>query len=277
MNAPLETRLAALRDEIDWPPTPDLAAAVSARLAAEEVEERATRGVAARRRRLERRRPPNGLGRRAAWLRRRFGASPRLALAAVLAALVAATGIAAAAASSDVRAAIKRLLGISGAVRIERVDRLPDLPVARGLELGARTTLAAAARRSAFPVRHPRALEAPDAVYRTQRGIVALLYLERGGAVRVLLMALPGRGDIGFSKLVQGGVGVEPVRVGDARGYWVDGPHALLYADRAGDVREERPRLAGRTLVWTTRDGVTYRLESRLSRDAALRIARSVR
>lgn len=276
MNAPLETRLAALRDEIDWPPTPDLAAAVSARLAAEEVEERATRGVAARGRRLEGRRPPKRLGRRAAWLRRRFGASPRLALAAVLAALVAATGIAAAA-SSDVRAAIKRLLGISGAVRIERVDRLPDLPVARGLELGARTTLAAAARRSAFPVRHPRALGAPDAVYRTQRGIVALLYLERGGAVRVLLMALPGRGDIGFSKLVQGGVGVEPVRVGDARGYWVDGPHALVYADRAGDVREERPRLAGRTLVWTTRDGVTYRLESRLSRDAALRIARSVR
>jgi hypothetical protein len=260
VSARLESRLAALRDELEWPPTPDLAAAMAERVAAEEG---GAGGAASRRDRFAR-------------LRRPFAAGFGPALAAVLAALLVAIGIAAAV-SSDVRAALRDLLGISGAVRIERVDRLPDLPAARGLELGARTTPAAVARRSAFPIRRPRTLRAPDGVYRTARGIVSLVYLDRGGAIRILLMALPGRGDIGFSKLVQGGVGVDLVRVGGARGYWINGPHALLYADRTGDVREERPRLAGRTLVWTTRDGVTYRLESRLTKNAALRIAGSVR
>jgi hypothetical protein len=90
-------------------------------------------------------------------------------------------------------------------------------------------------------------------------------------------MMLEGRGDIALSKLVQSGVGVERVDVGDAPGYWIDGPHGLLIADREGEIREERPRLAGRTMVWTTAGGVTYRLESRLGKDAALRIARTVR
>ena len=38
---------------------------------------------------------------------------------------------------------------------------------------------------------------------------------------------------------------------------------------------ELRPRLAGNTLVWV-HDAVTYRLETRLGREAALRLARTV-
>lgn len=257
--------------ELDWPPTPDLVAAVAARVASDEE-------AGAARARLRRRWPR-------AVRRPVFGMAPRAALAAVLVAVVAATGLAAAV-SSDVRAALKDLLGISGAVRIERVDRLPDLSPARDLGLGARTTLAAARRGSAFPVRVPRSLGAPDAVYRSSAapgGVVTLVYLAgdglpaTSGQVGLLLMALPGRGDIGFAKLVEGGVGVERVRVGSARGFWIDGPHGLVYADREGEVREESPRLAGRTLVWTTADGVTYRLESGLGKAAALGVARSVR
>jgi hypothetical protein len=255
MSERLETRLAALRDELDWPATPDLASRVASRL---------------------------DVPRRARPLR---GQRLRVAVALGLVALLVATGVGAAV-SSDVRAAIKRILGISGAVRIERVDRLPDFSPARDLGLGERTTLTRAVRGSDFRVGYPRALGAPDAVYRSSAapgGIVSLVYLAREGLpastgrVGLLLMALEGRGDNAFSKLVQGGVGVELVDVNGARGYWIGGAHALLFEDREGTVREERPRLAGRTLVWTTAGGVTYRLESRLGMRAALRVARTVR
>ncbi|MGH2599854.1 MAG: hypothetical protein ACRDJ9_10760, partial [Dehalococcoidia bacterium] len=70
---------------------------------------------------------------------------------------------------------------------------------------------------------------------------------------------------------------LEVVMVGGEPAYWVTGePHVLLYRDRTGAVHEERSRLAGNTLLWE-RDGVTYRLESALERDAAVRIAESIR
>ena len=58
------------------------------------------------------------------------------------------------------------------------------------------------------------------------------------------------------------------VRVNGARGYFIGGQHTVDLPD------ELRPRLAGNTLVWL-HDAVTYRLETRLGREAALRLART--
>jgi hypothetical protein len=241
----LEQRLALLRDEVAWPPTPDLATAVATRIASE---------------------PPP---------RRRAFALPALRPATVaLAALVAALAVAVTlAAAPGVRARIERWLGI-GAVRVERVERLPATAPGRDLGLGTRTTLASARRAARVPVPTIGALGAPDAVYVDRpSGEASLVYRARAGlpaattGIGALLTMLPG-GDIGLvKKYLGGGTDVEGVDVDGAIGVFISGePHVVTPPNR----------LAGNTLLWVRGD-TTYRLETALGRDAALRAARSVR
>src|SRR3954468_5715897 len=131
----LELQLLALRAEVAWPPTPDLATAVQARVA-REPRERARRG-------------------RRAWLRGRLVP----ALVAVLVVLIAFGALLAA--SPNVRATLRDWLGI-GSVRIARVHSLPDISPARQLDLGRRATVAQANAHLGSP--HPplRAPRHPD-------------------------------------------------------------------------------------------------------------------
>jgi hypothetical protein len=241
----LERELLALGDEIAWPRTPDLAATVGARITAEPT-----------------RRAP-----RRPWL------AP--ALAAVLVVVVA-FGILLAA-SPGVRATLRDWLGI-GAVRITRVERLPDLAPARELGLGKRVTMAAA-RREFGTIAAVRALGAPDAVYLGD-GLphrVTLVYVARANlpagkaGVGALLDEIEGDTPLVYAeKLVGASVPITHVKVGGADGYFIGGSHALQLPD------ELRPRLAGNTMVWQ-RDGVTYRLETALGLRRTLALARSVR
>ncbi|MEA2290426.1 MAG: hypothetical protein QOD55_2423 [Solirubrobacteraceae bacterium] len=244
----LEQRLARLPDDVAWPPTPDLATAVAARIAAEP----------------RRRRSP---------VPRRIPALRPVAAAALLALLAVAALLAV---SPGVRARVADWLGI-GAVRVERVERLPAVEPGARPDLGRRTTLAAARRASPLPVAVPtiRALGAPDVVYvdrRPRTSGVSLVYRPRRGLPRTrqgagaLLTMLAGDGVGLVKKLLGSGAGAAPVDVGGAFGIFVTGDHVL----------EPPGRLAGNTVLWA-RDGVTYRLESALGRDAALRLARSVR
>jgi hypothetical protein len=258
-HAGIERALIALRDELDWPPTPDLAGATRARLAAEPA-----------------RRPPRALR------------VPRLAPAVAIAlAVVVALG-AVLAASPDVRATLGRLLGI-GAVRIERVDRLPDVAPARELHLGRRTTLAGAGRAARLPVVTIRALGGPDAVYFSDRvagGAVSLVYVARPGlpastaGTGALLTELGGDPISFVKKLLTGTTRLESVEIAGEPGFWIQGPHTLGLLDAQGRPVQQRPRLAGNTLVWLRRlpGGLplTYRLETTLDKAGALRLARSV-
>jgi hypothetical protein len=246
----LERELLALGDEIAWPPTPDLAAAVGARIAAE---------------------PPRPA--RGAWR----WPSPRLAtaLAAVLVALVA-FGILLAA-SPGVRATLRDWLGI-GSVRITRVEHLPDLAPARELGLGRRASFASAEAEFGT-IATVRALGEPDVVYLGE-GLphrVTLVYVARSdlpagkAGVGALLDEIEGDTPLIYAeKLVGARVPITRVTVNGAHGYFIGGSHALQLPD------ELRPRLAGNTLVWQ-RDAVTYRLETALGLRAALALARSVR
>jgi hypothetical protein len=248
----LERELLVLGDEIAWPPTPDLAAAVSARIAAEP-------------------RPVPRRGLRWPQLHPRFAA----ALAAIVVVIVA-FGILFAA-SPGVRATVRDWLGI-GSVRITRVERLPDLAPARELGLGKRVTMATAEREFGT-VATVRALGAPDAVYfdAALPRRVTLVYLARTGlpagkaGVGALLDEFEGDTPIAYAeKLVAGHVPITHVKVDGADGYFIGGSHALQLPD------ELRPRLAGNTMVWQ-RDGVTYRLETALGLRRTLALARSVR
>ena len=80
-----------------------------------------------------------------------------------------------------------------------------------------------------------------------------------------------------FQKGVPPGSSVEPVMVNGVQGYWiVGGMRAFAYTDANGVFQYEDVRSAGNTLLWE-QGGIVYRLESSLSKDAAVRIAASVR
>jgi hypothetical protein len=246
----LDRELLALADDVAWPATPDLAAAVQARIVAEpRTARRAPR-------------PP---------LRRRL-------LPALVAALVILVAFGALlAASPGVRATLRDWLGI-GTVSIKRVDRLPDLSTARTLELGRRVDAAQAARHLGPPLVTVRALGAPDAIYAGTAVVpaqVSVVYVARPGlppgtaGIGALLDEIDGDQLPFIQKLVGARVPIKRVDVDGAEGIFVSGPHAVYLPDQL------QPRLAGNPLLWV-RDGVTYRLETALGVDAALRLARSV-
>lgn len=250
MTPELDRELLALRDDVLWPATPDLAAAVQARVVAEPRPGRAPR----------------------AWLPRRL----MPALVVVLVVLVAFGALLAA--SPGVRATLRDWLGI-GAVAVKRVDRLPDLSTARQLALGKRVTAAQAERHLGHPVASVRALGAPDAIYAGDAVVpaeVSLVYVARPGlppgtaGIGALLDEIEGDQLPFIEKLVDARVKIVQVDVNGARGVFIAGRHALVLPDQL------KPRLAGNTLLWV-RDGITYRLETALGVQAALRLGRSVR
>jgi hypothetical protein len=299
---PLERELALLRDELTWPATPDLAAAAAERIAAEprggaaagattatgaagvagaagvgaggpgaaapdaapdDAGRRgATPGAAAGPRRLRwPLRAPRGLR------------APRPAAIAVAALVAVLAVVATLAAAPGVRARVEHWLGI-GAVRVERVERLPATGPGRDLGLGRRTTLAGAGRLARVRVPAVAALGPPDAVYADPRdGGASLVWRTRPGlpaassGVGALLTVLPG-GDVQLvKKLLGAGTSVTAVDVDGGLGVFIAGaPHVVVPPNR----------LAGNTLLWV-RGETTYRLETALGRSAALRIARSVR
>jgi hypothetical protein len=247
----LERRLLALRDDVAWPATPDLAAAVQARIAREP-------------------RPARSRGR--AWLPRRLAP----ALVVVLIVLLALGTLLAA--SPGVRATLRDWLGI-GAVSVRSVDRLPDLAPARKLDLGRRVTAAQAARHLGHRVATVRALGEPDAIYQGDAIVpatISLVYVPRTGlpastaGVGALLDEVSADSLPFIQKLVHAGTPIVAVDVNGVPGLFIGGKHALELPD------ELKPRAAGNTVVWV-RDGITYRLETALGRKAALRLARSVR
>jgi hypothetical protein len=72
------------------------------------------------------------------------------------------------------------------------------------------------------------------------------------------------------------GASVTEVRVGSAPGFWVSGPpHLVHYTSPSGIDRSQATRVAGDTLVWE-RDSVLYRIESGLGLTETLRIAESI-
>src|SRR5919204_726307 len=238
----LERELLGVGRRLDWPAQPELAPRVRAGLGAP-VE----RGFAWRRPVL-------------------------IALALFVVAIAAAFAV------PSARTAILRWLGLSH-VRVLRVDRLPPTRRLTGADLGTKTTLAAAERRLGFAILLPR--ERPDAVYLFDSFGTRRATLVYGSVTkpRLLLSEFRGVGTTKYvQKLVTPGTTVERVRVGGAPGLWFSGPHAVLY-ELPGKPRQlytARPLLAGTTLVWERPNGLTLRLEGKLRKGEAERIARSL-
>ena len=226
----LERELRALAAAIDFPATPDIASRV--------------------------RRPVLG--------RSRSGWTRRLAAAVAIAALVA---VAAGFTVPQARTTILRFFGI-GAVRIEFVDRLPEVQPSAPLELG--TPIAPAD--APFALLRSDVLGDPDGIYR-RSGAVTMLY-GSPQRVRILVTEIAGSDftpEIG-KKLTGTGTAVEfvPIRGATGPGIWLHGrPHVVR-------LPGGRPRLAANTLIWRHAE-LTLRLEGAPSLEQAVMIAESLK
>jgi hypothetical protein len=237
----LEHGLRRLGEQVEFPPTPDLAAGVRRRL--EEAPQRRW------------------------WLSRR-------GLAVALAVIAVAVGTAFAVPSA--RSEILDWLGIKG-VDIVRVDELPAVAPPADLGLGERVTLAEARARVPYEVVVPRlkGLGDPDAVYVARHGSSYQVSFLWGTPERVRLLVSEFEGFAMIEKMAGPGTDTERVVVQGEPGVWFDGAeHVLLYQD-GGEPLEETMRLVEQALVWQ-RGPLTLRLEGDVSKKDALEIARSV-
>jgi hypothetical protein len=234
----LERRLAALGSEIVFPPEPDVAAAVVARL-----EERPRRPFPWR-------------------------------TVAIAVAVLAAVAVATAFAVPQARTTILRWFHLRGAA-VERVETLP-----RGVErsqaggLGRPYSLAGAERIVGFHLALP-PFEGgkPNRVYVLNGALASVIVRTRDRSV--LLSEYRSVGPEFLRKSVSAETNVEPVQVDGERGLWVEGAtHALIYP---GGFSEPRTILIHRNvLLWVHHD-LTLRLEGKLSKAEALRLARATR
>jgi hypothetical protein len=262
----LEALLVDLGRRVDYPPTPLLSARVRARLVLRPAKPRVLwEGIPVR----------------------------RLALAAaVVLAILLGSGIAF---IPGIRDTVAGWLGVRGIIithvpsALPSVSPLPSGPLGSALGLGDRVSLADAQTHVRFTISVPAlaALGEPDEVYLTSPpvgGEVALVYGERPGMRRasttgVAVLVTEFRGDLNpdaFGKMIGEGTRLEEVSVKGARGFWLEGkPHILLYKDARGAYQQDTLRLAANTLVWE-KNGVTYRIESVLSKAQAMAIAESM-
>ncbi|MEU8390523.1 hypothetical protein [Micromonospora sp. NPDC048843] len=201
--------------------------------------------------------------------RRRWRSLAAVALVALLVAMLPPTR----AAIADAVTGLLRFAGVSIATSPAPTPpsgTASPLPGQRAVALGE------AQRTVRFPIRLPARLGTPEQVLvadpdATGRYRVATLLYD-GGALRV--DAFDGHLDLAFHKEVTP-PGANWVQVNGDFAVWVDGPHALSYVDRTGEIRRETARLAASTLIWQD-DDVSYRIEGTLTKAEAIEIARSL-
>ena len=252
----LEQQLRGLRPYLDYPATPNLVAAVRARLVT--------------------------APRRPWWSS--FAIPRRLALAAAVALLV----IGGLLAIPQTRDSIAHWFGVRGVI-VNTVPSLPPGPLGQDLKLGQRTTLDGARTGVHFQVLVPTdpSLGDPDEIWLNRsvpNGEVSFIYRVRPGLqtasktdVAILVMEIQGTTEkFGFQKMLGPDTTLTEVTVNGGPGYWIAGsPHIFFFTDASGAFHEENMRLATNTLVWQQGDR-TIRIEGPLTEAQALQIAASM-
>ena len=224
--------------QVEWPQTPDLAAAVLPRLEAAPA------------------RSPR---------RRRWGR--------VVAALVALL-LGAVAAVEPARSAVLEFLGLRSVEVQRREPTATPVPPGAELGLGRAVTQAQADALAGFGSRPPAELGAPEAIYfekdPPRDGAVHYVY---GG---VLVSEYAPSTTPFVEKSIGARARLERLRVDGDPAYFISGaPHGVAYQDATGVVHMEEQRLAGNTLL-VERDDLLIRVEGDLPRDRAITIARSI-
>ncbi len=188
------------------------------------------------------------------------------------------------------------LMGASGATAavVSRIVRVGGVEIQLNTEPssphwpGEPVTLEEARRRFHARIRLPRTLGPPRSAYwmvppstgqiTTVWSTTATLPATSDPAIGALLTQFRGTASAApiMKKVAGPGTIVEPVTINGHTGWWLSGAgHSVAIVDASG-TRVEPARLAKNTMLWTQGD-ITFRLEINVSRDEALRIARTVR
>jgi len=193
--------------------------------------------------------------------------------AAALAFALLATAAVVAVAVPDSRSAILRWFHLGGA-SVERVEMLPPaVERAQAGGLGRRLMREEAESVVGFRLALP-PLQGTPPVY-VLDGSLATVVLRGYGHPVLLSQFQSSREDL-LKKLAAGKTTIESVNVNGRPGLWLEGgPHTLTYLGRDLGFRERTVRIHGNVLLWL-RDGITMRLEGKLTRAQALSIARSI-
>ena len=193
--------------------------------------------------------------------------------AIALAAAVVAVAIAAAFAVPQARTTILRWFHLRG-VTVERVETLPEAQERSSAGgLGRRLTLEQAQRRVGFDLLLP-PLDGRPAAYVLDNALATVIL--RVGDRPLLLSEYVARDYALLKKSVAEKAVVEPVRVEGKRGLWLEGPpHTLTYFNGNGEFRQRTVKITGNVLLWT-HGPVTLRLEGRITKSQALRLARRI-
>lgn len=151
-------------------------------------------------------------------------------------------------------------------------------PIRSLLDLAGETTLADAQGSVNFPIRlpsYPADLGAPDRVYRQDIDgpVVILVWLDPNSpdGVRLSLHEL-GEGALVYKMAPKI---IEKTKVNGHEAIWTEGPYVVVTKQRGGTGWDMRRIINGQTLIWTE-GKVTYRLETHLSMEEAVRIAESL-
>lgn len=149
-------------------------------------------------------------------------------------------------------------------------------PLSSVLDLGGETTLAAARRQVRFPIKlpaYPPTLGLPDAVFVQDLGdqTVMLVWVDPASPRRVTL-ALQIMGPHAFAEKMEPRK-LQDTRVNGQPALWASGEYLLQ--SRYGGV-DLRRLITGSTLLWREGD-ITYRLETDLPVEEAVKIAESLR
>jgi hypothetical protein len=149
-------------------------------------------------------------------------------------------------------------------------------PLGSVLDLGGQTTLAEARGQVSFPIKlpaHPSDLGPPDAVFLQDLGdqTVMLVWTDPAQPRRVRL-ALQVLGPDAFVEKVQPRV-ITTALVNGQPAVWAVGEYLLKTRNGNTDIRR---LITGNVLIWREGD-ITYRLETDLPMDEAVKIAESLR
>ncbi len=151
------------------------------------------------------------------------------------------------------------------------------IPLASLLDLAGKTTLAEAQSKAHFPIllpAYPQGVGLPDAVF----------LQDLGAQVLVLVWMDPEQPDrIRFSlhELEPGGYSLEKYQpqvlkystINGLPAIWTTGPYMVMLRNDNIDLRR---LIEGHVLIWTMEGEITYRLETDLALEEAVRIAESL-
>jgi hypothetical protein len=250
-SSALEHALTALAERIEYPPTPTLVPAVTARLTTE--RESGTR-------------PP--FPSLALWTRRRTLAAVAIGLLALLA----------------IAAAARLTIGALE-IRVQpNVTPASSTPTVAPGDLGPASTLAEAEADVGFRVALPGGPR-PDEVYEAKdlTGAPGIVVAWRPGGEyptipgskwSLVLMVFPGDAEVALKTIDRFGALVETTVAG-APASWIGAPHLISF--QTEDGTRGPYRVLGNVLIWETAEGLTYRMETALPRAEAVALAQSLR